>query len=168
MVTLDDPKVKRYVEETVGAEGMRVVQLLGSKDEATDSELAEALGEKPSHIRKILYDLYEARIAEYHKIKDKDTGWLTFYWKITPGHAQYALEQKRKRELEKLREKLQYEEGHEFFICPSGHERFDFAIATEHNFHCPEHGEVLQAHNNQQEIVRIRDKIRDLQRAAES
>jgi transcription initiation factor TFIIE subunit alpha len=168
MVSVEDPKVRRYVEETVGPEGMRLVQALGSKEEATDSQLAEELGEKPSHIRKILYDLYEARIAEYHKVKDKETGWLTFYWRITPGQAQYALNQKRLRELAKLQEKLRFEQEHDFFICPSGMERFDFVAATEQSFHCPEHGEVLQAHDNAQEINKIRQKIQELLEAAES
>jgi len=167
MVSLNDPKVKAYIEETVGPEGMRLVDLLAAKEEATDSELAEALGEKPSHIRKILYDLYEARIAEYHKEKDKETGWLTFYWHITPDHARYALAQKHKREIGKLEAMLRYEQEHDFFICPSGRERFDFSAATEQNFHCPEHGDILQAHDNQSEIQHIRARIQELKRAAE-
>ncbi len=162
MALLDDPKMRRYVEETVGPEGLRLVELLATKSEATDSQLAEALGSKPSHIRKILYDLYEARVAEYQKTKDKETGWLTFFWRINPQHAEYALGQKLQREILKLQEKLLFEQEHEFFICPSGMERFDFAIATEHNFSCPEHGEVLQAYDNAVEIGKIRQKLVEL------
>ena len=167
MPILNDPNVRRYIEETVGPEGMRVVKLLESKDESTDSELAEALGEKPSHIRKILYDLYEARIAEYHKEKDKETGWLTFYWQITPGHAQYALEQKRRREIAKLEDRLRSEQEHDWFICPGGQERFDFESASEAGFHCPAHGESLQAHDNAQDIERLRAKLQELRQVAE-
>src|ERR687892_187978 len=87
LMATSDERVRQYIEALVGPQGARIANALMTRKEATDSELAEELGEKPSHIRKVLYDLYEARIAEYHKEKDKETGWLTFYWQIDPGHA---------------------------------------------------------------------------------
>jgi transcription initiation factor TFIIE subunit alpha len=163
---LADPRLRQFIEEIVGPEGARVAAALMSREEATDSELAENLGAKPSHIRKILYDLYEARIAEYHKEKDKETGWLTFYWRIPQGNAQHALHEKYRRDLLSLEERLRFEREHEFFVCPSGGERFDFGNATEHEFHCPEHGEVLQHHDNTQEIAKLMKEIELLRHEA--
>ena len=135
-----------------------------SRKEATDSELAEELGQKPSHIRKVLYDLYEARIAEYHKEKDKETGWLTFYWAIKPDHAAHTILEKTRKDLAELRRSLDFEQSHEFFICPEGAERFDFARATEASFSCPEHGVVLQQHDNVNEMEQLRLRIAALER----
>ena len=157
-------RVRQYVAQLVGPEGLRVADALLSRKEATDSELAEELGEKPSHIRKVLYDLYEARIAEYHKEKDKETGWLTFYWQIRPDHASSNILERAKRDLAVLRQSLEYEQTHEFFVCPQGAERFDFGRATEHDFHCPEHGAILQQHDNKNELEQLRQRVAYLEK----
>jgi transcription initiation factor TFIIE subunit alpha len=157
-------RVRQYIENLVGPEGARIANALMSKKEATDSELAEELGEKPSHIRKVLYDLYEARIAEYHKEKDKETGWLTFYWQIRPDHAATTIADKTRRDLKELQRALEFEENHEFFICPQGAERFDFERATEASFQCPEHGVVLQQHDNKGELEALRQRVAALER----
>jgi transcription initiation factor TFIIE subunit alpha len=168
MTSLTDPQVRQFIEETVGENGMRLVELLESKESATDTELAETLGEKPSHIRKILYALYEARVAEYQKEKDKESGWLTFFWRITPEGAEHAIEQKRLKELGKLEAALQFEESHDWFICPQGHERFDFVQASEIDFQCPEHEHPLEHHDNDAEIQNIQRRIRALKEHADN
>jgi transcription initiation factor TFIIE subunit alpha len=157
-------RVRQYIEQLVGAQGARIADALMSRKEATDSELAEELGEKPSHIRKVLYDLYEARIAEYHKEKDKETGWLTFYWQIRPDHAATTIAEKARKDLVELKRALDYETTHEFFICPTGAERFDFERATEADFQCPEHGAVLQQHDNRAELEALRARVAALER----
>ena len=157
-------RVRSYVAQLTGPEGLRIAEALMSRKEATDSELAEELNEKPSHIRKVLYDLYEARIAEYHKEKDKETGWLTFYWQIRPDHAAATILDRTRKDLADLRKALDFEQNHEFFICPDGAERFDFQRATEHSFQCPEHGAVLQQHDNVNELEQLRLRIAALER----
>jgi transcription initiation factor TFIIE subunit alpha len=156
------------VEQLTGPEGVRIAEALLSRKEATDSELAEELGEKPSHIRRILYDLYEARIAEYHKEKDKETGWLTFYWQINAQHAVNTINDRAKKDLAALRQALEFEENHEFFICPQGAEKFDFARATETDFHCPEHGAILDQHDNRGELEQLRQRVALLQKESEA
>lgn len=157
-----DSKVRQFIEEAAGPEGIRIAELLVSRDEATDTQLAEELGQKPSHIRKVLYNLYEARVAEYHKEKDKETGWLTFFWRISRDQAQGAVAQKIQRDLGELENRLQYEQEHDFFVCPTGHERFEFGQATEASFHCPEHGDVLEAYDNATDLENLRDRIKAL------
>ena len=157
-------RVRSYVAQLTGPEGLRIAEALMSRKEATDSELAEELGEKPSHIRKVLYDLYEARIAEYHKEKDKETGWLTFYWHIRPDQAAATILDRTRKDLAALRQALDFEQSHEFFICPTGAERFDFARATEASFHCPEHNTVLQQHDNHNELEQLKVRIQALER----
>ena len=161
-------KVRQYVEQLTGPEGARIADALMSRKEATDTELAEELGEKPSHIRRVLYDLYEARIAEYHKEKDKETGWLTFYWQIKPDHAIATIAERTRKELAQLNKALDFETSHEFFICPQGAERFDFARATEHSFQCPEHGSILEQHDNRHELEALRQRVNALRAEMES
>lgn len=160
-------RVRSYVAQSLGPEGVRIAEALLSRKSATDSELAEELGEKPSHVRKVLYDMYEARIAEYHKEKDKETGWLTFYWQINPDHAAANITERLRRDLKELMGALDYEQNHQFFICPQGAERFDFGRATEHDFHCPEHGAILDQHDNTRELQALKARVDALRREAE-
>ena len=167
MVMEPAERVRSYIAQSMGPEGVRIAEALLSRKEATDSELAEELGEKPSHVRKVLYDLYEARIAEYHKEKDKETGWLTFYWQINPKHAADHINDKLRKDLKSLMGALEYEQNHQFFICPQGAERFDFARATEHDFHCPNHGAILDQHDNANELEALKARVEALRREAE-
>lgn len=157
-------RVRSFVAQLTGPEGLRIADALLSRKEATDSELAEELGAKPSHIRKVLYDLYEARIADYHKEKDKETGWLTFYWQIKPDHAEQTILDRTRKDLAELRKALDFESSHEFFVCADGAERFDFQRATENSFRCPEHGSVLQQHDNKNELEQLRVRIAALEK----
>lgn len=86
METKLDQAVRKHIAAKLGDVGLRLADIL-SLGETTDSQIAESLGMKPSQVRKVLYDLYEARIAEYHKDKDKETGWLTHFWKINQAGA---------------------------------------------------------------------------------
>ncbi len=159
MTVLEDPRARAYIEEVVGENGLRITEALLNHEEATDTMLSQELGEKPSHIRKVLYTLYEARIAEYHKLKDKETGWLTFFWFIHPENVSRAMSTKMKRDLMSLETALQSEQTHEWFACPEGAERFDFADATEHEFQCPTHGTILQQYNNTTDIDTLQTQI---------
>lgn len=162
MVALDDPRVRRYIQDEVGEEGLRLADILAEKGDATDVEIAEVLGAKPSHVRKILYDLYEARAAEYRKEKDKETGWLTFHWGMTPDQALYAVDQKVRREIGDLENRLRANEGVQFYSCPRGDARFEFTQAAEAEFRCPNHGDLLVAHDNRGEIEAMRLRLREL------
>jgi transcription initiation factor TFIIE subunit alpha len=162
MVDVQDLRVREYIQDVVGDEGVRVAELLEQKGDATDVQLAEVLQTKPSHVRKILYSLYEARAAEYRKEKDKETGWLTFHWLATPDQALHAIDVKVKREIGSLEEQIRSIEGRDFYACPQGQERFDFTEAANVEFRCPAHGELLQAQDNRTEIEQMRGKLQSL------
>jgi transcription initiation factor TFIIE subunit alpha len=160
--------VRDYVQETVGEEGMAVVDLLVEYGEATDSTLAEDLDRKPSHIRKVLYDLYANSVAEYEKKKDEDSGWLTFHWSLTPVEAQEAMQAEREELIGELEEALQFEQEHDFYVCPQGGERYDFTEAMELEFHCPDHEASLDHIDDNENIQILNRRIEQLRDRAES
>lgn len=164
MSLLDDPRLKAYILDAAGEEGIKVLQLLEGKREATDSELAEKLGEKPSHVRKVLYNLFEARIAEYTKEKDKETGWLTFFWHVTPQNAEHALEQRRVKEIEGLKLQLDEVAAHDWYLCPNDQKRYDFERATDVGFHCADCGTLLEHEDPARRIADIHARLAELER----
>lgn len=166
MPALKDPRVREYIGQVSGEAGIQVAKLLDELGEATDTDIAGRLGEKPSHVRKILYDLYEARIAEYYQKKDKETGWQTFHWKLTPENALRTLEQSRRRQLGELEARLRAEEEGQSFVCKKHpRARLGFDEASEANFKCPECGGVLEAEDKRPVLQQIREQIDELKRA---
>lgn len=163
---LADPRIKAYIEMTAGENGLQVAKLLQELGEATDTDIAERLGEKPSHVRKILYDLYEARLAEYYQKKDKETGWQTFHWKLSPENALRTIELHRKKQLEALEAKLKDEEENQFFACKKHPEpRFGFDAATDANFVCPTCGSPLEEQDKRAIVAQLKQQIADLKKA---
>ena len=162
---LSDPELKRYIEETVGEKGLPVAAILARKTKATDTEIAEELQDKPSHIRRILYDLYEARVAEYHKEKDKATGWQTFIWSFSAAHAKYAMQQRVERGLHDIETQIRFEEANQFYVCPTDHRRFLFDEATDHQFHCPQCGSTLANDDNSEVIEALKSKLVEAKKA---
>ena len=67
-----------------------------------------------------------------------------------------------------VHELLDFEATHEFFICPTGAEKFDFARATQSDFQCPEHGAILQQHDNGAELEALRERVAALERETRS
>lgn len=166
MVGASDPRIKAYIEMRAGEHGMQVAKLLEELGEATDTDIAERLGEKPSHVRKVLYDLYEARIAEYYQKKDKETGWQTFHWKLSTENALRTIELNRRKQLEGLEAKLEQEENNQTFSCKTHPEaRLGFDQATETNFRCPTCDGILEAEDKQPLIQALKQQIDDLRRA---
>ena len=53
-------------------------------------------------VRHTLYTLYEKRLAEYHRIKNNETGWLTYLWQLRKDHIYDAIREDMSMVLEKL------------------------------------------------------------------
>jgi transcription initiation factor TFIIE subunit alpha len=162
---LDDPRIKDYIVRSAGEHGLQVAKLLDEMGEATDTDMAERLGEKPSHVRKVLYDLYEARIAEYYQKKDKETGWQTFHWKLNFENALRTLELHQRKRLEELEHKLKQEEDTQFFACRNHpRARLSFEQASDLGFRCPECQGVLEAEDKKAIISAIQAEIAEARR----
>ena len=88
-------------------------------------------------MRHTLYTLYEKRLAEYHRIKNNETGWLTYLWQLRPDHIFDAIREDMGLVLEKLSRREKYEEENDFFICKDCHLIFTFPLAMNSDFKCP-------------------------------
>ncbi|HEV8359550.1 MAG TPA: transcription initiation factor E subunit alpha [Candidatus Thermoplasmatota archaeon] len=164
--SLRDQRIVAYIEQTSGPHGLDVAKLLEELGEATDTDIAERLSEKPSHVRKVLYDLYEARIAEYYQKKDKETGWQTFHWKLNLENALRTMDLHKRRRLEELEAKLKVEEESQYFACVNHPlARLNFDQATEVGFRCPECSGVLEAEDKRAMIAALRREVDEARKA---
>jgi len=154
---LADPLVQEYIRERVGEEGLHIAEFIGKKEPVQGVEILETIRDKPSNIRKILYRLEDARVAEYQKDTDK-TGWETFIWRLTLHEVKYQINKERQRMLKDLRNQLSLEKENSFYLCGQGHQRTIFEEAVGLEFKCPECGEGMNFVDN-------KDRVRDLDTA---
>lgn len=135
--TLDDPEVQAYILEEAGDEGLAMAKYLQEHPRVSGVDVLEHYkDQKPSAVRKVLYKMMEAHVAEYDKDTDSK-GWETFYWDLDLNEVKFILRRRWADELLHLRKQLKFEEDHQFYSCKDQHRRITFEDALDLNFHCP-------------------------------
>ncbi|CAI50144.1 transcription initiation factor TFE [Natronomonas pharaonis DSM 2160] len=162
---LNDPVIQKYLHELVGPTGMPVAAA-PPDGEVTDEELAEELGLELNDVRRALFILYENDLASYRRLRDEDSGWLTYLWTFQYENIPEQLEEEMHRLLEALENRRQYESENEFYLCGECQLRFEFDEAMEFGFECPECGGRLESMENdrlvnamEQHIEALRDEL---------
>ena len=128
---------------------MDIVKELEIEEELTDEQIAAKIGIRLNEIRRILYQLYETRLADCRRIRDKKTGWYVFYWHMRPDKISNAIVRKRRKVLNILEERLDYEKNNTFFHCNNVNcSRITWENAMESRFRCLNCNEQLKSANN--------------------
>ncbi|RLI04920.1 transcription factor, partial [Candidatus Bathyarchaeota archaeon] len=102
-------------------------------------------------------------------VQDKKTGWLIFYWRIQEDQLKSVIRAQKRRILEKLQVRLEFEKEHDFFYCNDNHcGRYTFEEAMENIFRCPKCGGPLQHFDNSKTIEMLEKKIKELKEELEN
>ena len=134
---LSNKAIRAYLLRIIGDEGLDLLSKYPDNNEYSDEELAAKTGINLNSVRHTLYTLYEKRLAEYRRIKNNETGWLTYLWQLRPDHIYDAIREDMGLVLEKLSRREKYEEENDFFICKDCHLIFTFPLAMNSDFKCP-------------------------------
>jgi len=95
--------------------------------------------------------------------RDKETGWFIFHWRLQPDQLDGFILNQKRRVLEKLETRLEYEKGHEFYGCQtSGCKRFPFEEAYELLFKCPACNKPMMHLNNNWIVEILTRKIEEV------
>ncbi len=139
------------VEDIAGPEVKKVaIVLLDSEEETTDEIIAEELDIKLNNVRKALYRLYDIQLASFRRIRDKNSGWFLYLWKIHPERIDDIISTRRKEVLNKIKMRLEFEESQMFFQSNCEHyTRISFQDAMVFEFVCPECGEKFEPFENE-------------------
>ncbi|HJK10152.1 MAG TPA: transcription factor, partial [Methanocorpusculum sp.] len=76
---LQNPAIYQYLLKLVGDEGIELLRRCPN-EELSDEDIAAKTEINLNSVRHTLYNLYEHRLAEYRRIKNNETGWLTYLW----------------------------------------------------------------------------------------
>lgn len=72
-----------------------------------------------------------------------------------------------KEEVQKLEDKLTFEDNYVFFKCNNGCEKLQFELAFEYDFKCPECGSVMKQVDSEKEKKQIRKRISEYKKFME-
>ncbi len=158
---LNDPVIQKYLHELVGPTGMPVAAA-PPNGEVTDEELAEELGLELNDVRRALFILYENDLASYRRLRDEDSGWLTYLWTFEYENIPEQLEAEMYHLFEALHERRTYEAENEFYLCGQCQLRFEFGEAMEFGFECPRCGSQLETMDNGRLIDAMEMRIEEL------
>jgi transcription initiation factor TFIIE subunit alpha len=117
---------------------------------------------KLNTVRKTLYKLYSAKLAQFRRVRDKNTGWFIYYWWHDFDKLNEILLEKEQLINGKLRDRLKFELNNYFFICEKCRRpdtRFKFDEAVDLNFKCPTCEGILVADENKDIIAFLKEKI---------
>jgi transcription initiation factor TFIIE subunit alpha len=155
--------LESVVREIGGDDAVKVSSLLDPTEETTDEAIAAGSEMKLNAVRKILYRLYDARLAEFRRIRDKSTGWFIYFWKLKPNRVEELVINRKKTVYRKLKGRLDYEEKFHFFKCDQDYcPRYTFDEAMENNFKCPECNNDLLAFDNKEIVEKLSEKVDEL------
>ncbi|QYZ78303.1 transcription factor [Methanofollis formosanus] len=158
---LGDPAVRAYLLRLIEADGLELLEKFPPEGEYSDEELAEKTGINLNTVRHTLYTLYERRLAEYRRIKDPDTGWLTYLWTLRSDHFYPVIGQELERVLEILQKRAKYEEENDFYICDECG-IFTFNDVSDTNFTCPVCGGEVKHFDNEMLLVALKHRIEEI------
>ena len=151
-----------------GEPAVTVVKSLKKLGEATDETIAnDCKGDKEvrlNDVRKILYKLYDHGLVSCTRVRDEKTGWFIFYWRLQPDQLDAFIRSRKKRTLDKMRTRLDYEKGHTFFVCKTDVDvRVTFEEAMETSFKCAKCSKQLESSENGEMITVLETKIEQLE-----
>ncbi len=169
MVTVEevlaDRAIVAYLNRLVGEEGIELLRRFPKEGEFSDEDLAAETGINLNSVRHTLYTLYEKRLAEYRRIKNNETGWLTYLWQIRVDNIHATIIEDMKMILEKLRIREKYEEENDFYKCSECHAILTFNRVMDAEFTCPECGGPIEHYDNSPILNALKRRIELIQQS---
>lgn len=153
-----------------GEEAVTVVTSLKHLGEGTDEIITNDCRDRMKKevrlntVRKVLYKLYDHGLVSCTRVRDEKTGWFIFYWRLQPDQLDAFIRSRKKRALDKLKQRLDYERNHTFFLCKTDIDmRITFEEGMETSFKCAKCGNQLESIENAEIIVVLETKIHQLE-----
>jgi transcription initiation factor TFIIE subunit alpha len=151
------------VEEIAGKEGVDVATVLVNADETTDEEIATKTDLKLNIVRRILYKLHDNHLASYRRIRDTNTGWFLYYWKIDPKKAQALVNRKKRMVLNLLEQRLEHESNNDLYACMNKDSSpVPFEEAMNLSFRCPTCNGSLEFVDNTHKVSFLKKRVEEL------
>jgi transcription initiation factor TFIIE subunit alpha len=162
---LGNPAIRAYLLRLIKEEGISLLEKYPDKGEFSDEDLAAMTGINLNSVRHTLYTLYEKRLAEYRRIKNNETGWLTYLWQLRTDRIYDAIKEDMQMLLEKLEVRERFEEENDFYKCMECGVIFTFNQAVDSEFQCPECGKQMSHRDNEILLRALKKRIESIRQS---
>ncbi|MEM4590168.1 MAG: hypothetical protein QXK21_02790 [Candidatus Micrarchaeia archaeon] len=134
---LYNPLVTDYLKTNFGENSIKVIS--AAMEEMTDDAIAARCKLKVAEVRAILNKLYNYKMAEYKRIKDRDTGWFSYIWKIDVSNILNIIKEQTINRIEELDKTVEKMSTEFVYYCPqcSKTNLISFDLAADLMFRCP-------------------------------
>ena len=163
MIKLTNNVKEDFIVELVGTDIIPLIRLLKNKKNVSEFKLADMMNITVNQTRNMLYRLYNHNLVTFTRKKDKRKGWYIYYWTLDMNSLKNELLAFKRRKLAEFKARLDKETESSHLVCPAGCTRMNMEIALEHNFTCPECGQVMQEQNNNRTIDNLKARISELE-----
>ncbi|KYK26969.1 hypothetical protein AYK26_04345 [Euryarchaeota archaeon SM23-78] len=155
--------IKYVVTELVGEEALSIIFYLRGKKQISEFIIAEELDLEIHLVRNLLYRLLEFNIVSFIRKKDRIKGWYICYWDFNEHMVPYLAEKIRLSKITKLKERLEREQKHTFYMCRNACVRMPFEKSMEFHFKCPECGTLMHEQDNKRTMEFIKHQLKELE-----
>ena len=161
---INNPIVNDFLEQIVDADDLKniktIIQALIDGIE-TDEAIHEKTDIKLNTVRKLLYKLHDASIANYKRNKDPETQWFTYTWKFDKKEYVAKITEFYTNRLNERQELLDNLENNLYFICCMDPEHFkgDYSESSEYEFYCPVCDYELEPYDAKKEKTLLKRRI---------
>lgn len=161
---INNPIVNDFLEQIVDADDLKniktIIQALIDGVE-TDEAIHEKTDIKLNTVRKLLYKLHDASIANYKRNKDPETQWFTYTWRFEKEEYIEKITEFYTERLNKRESILEDLENNLYFICCMEPEHFkgDYTESSEYEFYCPVCDYELEPYDAETEKTSLKKEI---------
>lgn len=153
MFLINDETLKKVALAIGGEEAVKVIDVLKQVKETTDDDIANKTEIRLNIIRRILYKFYDHSLVGMRRTRDQNTGWFVFHWRLDANQLKGFISNQKRRIMEKLEVRLEYEKGHDFYYCGTPNcRKIPFEDAVELIFECSTCGKSLNHFTNEKII----------------
>ncbi|MEK6932498.1 MAG: hypothetical protein AABW56_01745 [Nanoarchaeota archaeon] len=155
--------VEEFVQEIAGKDAIKLLNLLKEKENISEFDIAEDLKMSINQIRNLLYKLNSYNLVYSNRKKDREKGWYIYYWTFNFKHARDLLISRKQAEILRLKDELEKERQHRYFVCANDNIRYELEEALELEYKCSECGSILKQEDSTKRINEIESRINKLQ-----
>jgi len=156
---LSDQAIHAYLLRMIGEEGVELLDKFPKEGEFSDEDLAERTEINLNTVRHTLYTLYGKKLAQYRRIKNSETGWLTYLWTLRLDQLDGVLYEDTEGVLDKLEARERYEDENDFYFCKNCGVRYTFEEVFATDFKCSNCDESLEHFDNDLLLQALKTRV---------
>ncbi|MCS7367246.1 MAG: helix-turn-helix domain-containing protein [archaeon YNP-WB-062] len=162
---LVEADVMKVIEKMYGPDGKKIIELLLKADNGkTIDEIAQETGIRVNDVRRLLYEMSQEGFVAYLRSQKGDSLWYNYRWYTNTTMLRNALSKRIENVIKVLEERLEYETGTSFYICPNDLSIYTFEEAFENNFQCIHCQADLVEFDNRQIITHLKELLKMLKK----